>query len=387
MRRFVRLSCTLLLGGVLFSVAPIHLRAQFAPVVPQNDGEVEGLEDAFDELEDTQDQDDPRPAAVPLVLAQFGQKIFLYENGAWQPFQHTTDAFDAELDVYQVGERDFFFVEGFINERDAVDVRYFDFDLKNRKLVKPPGGFALMRRLQSGIELRADERDASEAIYEYRGVKRTGVRQKHERPFKQFRYLPDGSVHYQFQPFQIGKAGPTVIYYKTPAKNAKPKKLVSKEWIFYPSFINNGTHIVYLHRESFDPEGDGVFNVECVDVKTGAVRSLGKFSVPYYSNYTEYLFRVWEHSPYVAVDDWKTLRLVDALTGRTVKTIPSGDWKSLPGLYSGSIGLRLGRHLVMKNGETGVIRFHNVPDLGVDFELKMPVDPNFASKIVAVGDQ
>ncbi len=319
-------------------------------------------------------------------MAQFGQKIFFFESGEWRPFTHGSDAFDAELDIYQTGERDFYVVEGFINENDVVDVRYFDFDLKNRKLVKPPGGFALARRLKNGIELRADEREASEAVYEYRGNKRIGVWQPHKRPFKQFRYLPDGSGHYQNQPYQINKGGPTVLYYKGAAKNAKPKQLVSREWIFYPSFINNGTHIVYLHRERLSSTGEAFFNVECVDVQSGKIRSLGRFSVPSYSNFTENLFRVWEHSRYVAVDDWKSLRLVDAVSGRTVKTMPSGDWKSVPGLYTGSIGLRLGRHLVMKNGETGVIRFYNVPDLSVDFELQMPVEPMFASKIVAVDE-
>ena len=322
------------------------------------------------------------PSMVPQILYQRGSMgFFRYDGREWTRFDVQVDD---PVVVTQISSDVFIVVEGFINEREEVDVRDHELNVSTGVLSEPPQGLGVIRFLNNGHTLRGKDVGPGQYVMEYDGPRRLRVVQPYRAGFKNYMYLPDGAYHFEFQPEEVGQDGPTLLFYSD--GRSAPRQLVAKEWLFYPRFVNGGSHIVYLHRTSQDDENGGVFDVEAVEVRTGQARVVGTFRVPAMSNVTEALFFTAENSPYVAIDDHEQIRIIDVTSGTAVGSIRSGGrWMIVPALNEAGPGYSLGSLLLLENQTQGLLRGYRLPSTRPVFEIALPGGPqeeNWATRAV-----
>lgn len=332
----------------------------------------------FQQTELTAQQSDSNPR----IFYQRGwEGYFVYTDGRWEQLNHELED---PVSVAQMGPDHLVFVDGFINEREEVDVRHVEFQISTRIWKPAPREFPMLRELNNGKVLRSHELDPSEAVYEFQGTQLLRAVQRHRGGYKRFAYLPDGRYLFLYQPFQIGREGPTVIHYSD--GNTAPKAMVSRENLFYPRFVNQGSHIVYLNRTAMDADNAADFKLESVDTQSGNVRVIGSFHVPGMSNMVQNLYQTFEKSPYVVIDDWQTLTVYDVRSGEKLDSMPTGDdWRIIPPLNELGRGYSLGDYLLLENYTVGKMQGYRLPNLRPAFEISIPGGPqdtNWATRAV-----
>jgi len=339
------------------------------------------------------------PVAAPgprgVVLLEEQETIYLFRDGVWKEWFHPGGA----VSIFQIGEKAFVYPRDVTTDPDNPQFENTDAEILTGRLTAPPPGLQRLRNLDNGNAVFMQEFDASAAVYEYRGTARLRVIFPQTPGYKGFAFLPDGRFLYQYQPFQLEKPGPSILYYND---GKRARAMATSDPILYPRFVNNGSHITWVHEltaenktskgtEEDDDQKDRSFALEAIDLTTGKSRRIGEFTVPAQWPAIEANFITWDSQPFVAIKNGNGVRILHVATGKQISVTQLTRHSDIAGSmmlsFGGSeSGYSFGKHLMIADYAKNKLRFLRLPDLTVDFEVPLPSKEEVMVRAVVLPD-